>query len=42
VESLPTAAVAYMSTSVDKWKHLGEKKDDEVKLKKLWRPKDLD
>ena len=42
VESLPTAAVAYMSTSVDKWKHLGEKKDDEVKLKKLWRPKDLE
>jgi len=41
VESLPTAAIAYVGVGVEKWKHLGEKKGDEVKLKKLWRPKDL-
>jgi phosphohistidine phosphatase len=42
VESLPTAAIAYVGVQADKWKDLGEKKDAEVKLKKLWRPKDLD
>jgi phosphohistidine phosphatase len=42
VESLPTAAIAYVGVQVDKWKQLGEKKGDQVKLKKLWRPKDLE
>lgn len=41
VESLPTAAIAYVGVQADKWKRLGEKKGDEIKLKKLWRPKDL-
>lgn len=42
VESLPTASVAYIGARVDKWKDLGKHKDGEVKIKKLWRPKDLD
>jgi len=39
VESLPTGSVAYLSAKVKNWKDLAE--DDGVKLKKLWRPKDL-
>jgi phosphohistidine phosphatase SixA len=40
VETLPTASVAYLSASVDSWSKL--KKGENIKLKKLWRPKDLD
>ena len=39
VESLPTASIAYLTASIDQWSELG--KGDNVKLKKLWRPKDL-
>ncbi len=40
VESLPTASVAYLTASIDDWSEL--EKGENVKLKKLWRPKDLD
>ncbi len=40
VESLPTASIAYLTASVDNWKNL--EKGENVKLKNLWRPKDLD
>lgn len=42
VESLPTASIAYVGAQLENWKDLGKHKDDEVKIKKLWRPKDLD
>lgn len=42
VESLPTASIAYIGAQIDSWKELGKHKEDTVKLKKLWRPKDLD
>lgn len=38
VESLPTASIAYITAKIDKWKDIIKCKD--VKLKKLWRPKD--
>ena len=40
VESLPTASIAYLTAPIDNWSKLD--KGDTVKLKKLWRPKDLD
>jgi phosphohistidine phosphatase len=40
VESLPTASIAYVTAKIDSWKDIGECKD--VKLKKLWRPKDIE
>jgi phosphohistidine phosphatase len=40
VESLPTAAIAYLTAPIDDWADL--EKEENVKLKKLWRPKDLD
>lgn len=40
VESLPTASIAYLTASIDDWSELG--KGENIKLKKLWRPKDLD
>jgi phosphohistidine phosphatase len=40
VETLPTAAIAYMTAPIDDWHDLG--KSENVKLKKLWRPKDID
>ncbi len=40
VESLPTASIAYLSVPVDNWAKL--EKCEDIKLKKLWRPKDLD
>jgi len=39
VESLPTASIAYLTASVDYWNKL--EKAGNIKLKKLWRPKDL-
>lgn len=39
VESLPTASIAYTTANIDKWKNI--KKCEELKLKKLWRPKDI-
>ena len=39
VETLPTASIAFLTAKVKKWKDLADEK--EVKLKKLWRPKDL-
>ena len=39
VESLPTASIAYITAKIDKWKDLI--KNEDVKLKKLWRPKDI-
>ncbi len=39
VESLPTASIAYITAKIDKWKDIIKCKD--VKLKKLWRPKDI-
>jgi len=40
VESLPTASIAYLTAPVDNWNKLD--KGENIKLKKLWRPKDLD
>ena len=40
VESLPTASIAYINAKTDSWKEIEKNKD--IKLKKLWRPKDLD
>ncbi len=39
VESLPTSSIAYMTAKINKWKQLAD--EDSIKLKKLWRPKDL-
>jgi len=39
VESLPTASIAYVTAKIDDWK--GVEKSDGLKLKNLWRPKDL-
>ena len=39
VESLPTASIAYLTAKIDKWKDIAKCKN--VKLKKLWRPKDV-
>jgi len=39
VESLPTASIAYITAKIDKWKDII--KCENVKLKKLWRPKDI-
>jgi phosphohistidine phosphatase len=39
VESLPTASIAYTTAKIEKWKDLA--KCEELKLKKLWRPKDF-
>jgi phosphohistidine phosphatase len=39
VESLPTASIAYIIAKIDKWKDIIKCKD--VKLKELWRPKDI-
>jgi phosphohistidine phosphatase len=39
VESLPTASIAYVTAKIDNWKDV--KKSDSLKLKNLWRPKDL-
>jgi phosphohistidine phosphatase len=39
VESLPTASIAIVNAKIDSWKELEKCKD--VKLKKLWRPKDI-
>ena len=39
VESLPTASIAYVTAKIDNWKDI--KKSDSLKLKNLWRPKDL-
>jgi phosphohistidine phosphatase len=38
VETLPTASIAYITAKIENWKKLGEQ--DEVTLKKLWRPKE--
>jgi len=38
VETLPTASIAYIAAKVTNWKKLAEQ--DNVSLKKLWRPKD--
>ncbi|MCJ7519674.1 MAG: histidine phosphatase family protein [Anaerolineaceae bacterium] len=40
VESLPTASIAYLTAAIDDWSKL--EKGENIKLKKLWRPKDLD
>ena len=39
VESLPTASIAYVTAKIDDWKEI--EKNDSLKLKNLWRPKDL-
>jgi phosphohistidine phosphatase len=39
VECLPTASIAYVTAKIDNWKEIT--KDDGLKLKNLWRPKDL-
>ena len=39
VESLPTASIAYITAKIDRWKDIVNNED--VKLKKLWRPKDI-
>ena len=39
VESLPTASIAYTTAKIDKWKNI--MKCEELKIKKLWRPKDI-
>ena len=40
VETLPTASIAYLTAPINDWGKL--QKGENVKLKKLWRPKDLD
>jgi len=40
VESLPTSSIAYLTADVDNWKKIA--KEDVIKLKKLWRPKDIE
>ena len=37
VETLPTASIAHVTAKIAKWKELADQ--DEVTLKKLWRPK---
>lgn len=39
IESLPTSSIAYLAAKIEKWNELAN--EDAVKLKKLWRPKDL-
>ena len=39
VESLPTASIAYITAKIDGWADIG--KSENVKLKNLWRPKDI-
>jgi len=39
VECLPTASIAYVTAKIDDWKEIT--KDDGLKLKNLWRPKDM-
>ncbi|NPV56273.1 MAG: histidine phosphatase family protein [Anaerolineae bacterium] len=39
VDSLPTAAIAYLAIPIDSWKDLKEDKDSQ--LVELWLPKDL-
>ena len=39
VESLSTASVAYLGAKIDNWEELSG--EEEIKLKKFWRPKDL-
>ena len=39
VESLPTGSIAYVTAKIKDWKEII--RNDEVKLKNLWRPKDL-
>jgi len=39
VESLPTAAIAHITTKVDQWSDIN--KDTKCKLKKIWYPKEL-
>jgi phosphohistidine phosphatase len=39
VESLPTASIAYITAKIENWTNII--KSEDVKLKKLWRPKDL-
>jgi len=39
VESLPTASIAYVTAKIDGW--AGVEKSDGLKLKNLWRPKDI-
>jgi len=39
VECLPTGSIAYVTAKMDDWKEIA--KDDGLKLKNLWRPKDL-
>ena len=39
VESLSTSSIAYLGAKIDKWKDLSS--NENVSLKKLWRPKDL-
>lgn len=40
VESLSTASIAYLGAKIDSWEELSG--EEEIKLKKFWRPKDLD
>ena len=40
VESLSTASIAYLGAKIDKWNELSG--EENITLKKLWRPKDLD
>jgi len=39
LESLPTASIAYLQVKIDHWKELNKEAD--IKLKKIWRPRDL-
>lgn len=39
VESLPTGSIAYVTAKIKNWKDII--KSEDVKLKNLWRPKDL-
>jgi len=39
VESLPTGSIAYVTAKIKDWKDII--RNEEVKLKNLWRPKDL-
>jgi len=40
VESLPTAAIAYLNLPIDSWKALNKK--TKAELIEIWRPKDLE
>lgn len=39
VESLSTASIAYLGAKIDNWEELSG--EEEINLKKFWRPKDL-